>query len=47
MTSFHVNTMDMKLGGFLKYKNSKISNNLAIVWLSEESKSLYIYISRQ
>ena len=34
-TSLHVNTMDMKLGGFLKYKYSKISNNLAIVWLSE------------
>ena len=35
-TSLHVNTMDMKLAGFLnKYKYSKISNNLAIVWLAE------------
>ena len=34
-TSLHVNTMDMKLGGFLKFKYSKILNNLAIAWLSE------------
>ena len=34
-SKLHVNTIDMKLGGFLKYKYSKISNNLAVVWLSE------------
>ena len=34
-TSLNVNTIDIELGGFLKYKYSKISNNLAIVWLSE------------
>ena len=34
--------MDMKLGGFLKYKYSKISNNLAIVWLSENWR-VYLY----